>query len=1070
MGALNDGHPQAQITKSERTSDLQAEASQQRSSLLPALPLDDHLSSRTLRKPSSPASDSDTNDLSAAVESLGIHSPPSVGHPSHSVKRTQSSEEIHVPKATSDTHPAPSSTSDSAVGEHIETNPPGGVPTFTSAPTSSISSSASSSFASSVHPLDDGKPPLDPRTPLKSATAPAPIRTHSLEPPVRAGTMGISPHGGRQFASAGPMNDSPMSTLNVQQQHQQQWLHANASPRLGPFLSPSHASPSLSPYQTSPSVGPFTASPGTLGNRKGSVSSMCGGISPRTVGFRGAPLGQTSDVESVLKQFDVHKQKTYLTGQLRKKDDFDVQGKQMHVQWFLYDAKLIGPRLYLTPSDSNPDAHPSEIHLEEAIVEMQDSANGGSFTINWQGANRSTFESVQKLNLMGESNVGQSCQDWVCAIRLSMYELSRLQEIYTSTLLRQPKFREQVSSSVEGAVKAEGYLRGKFWAGGDWMTLWVVVTDKRGGEIIKKKRQGKVLQATPIRGQIHFYESPKAKMPFVSMYNVSQAYAVCPSRADAKAAKDDKSDDEGSLIIKLEGDVVLQREFLSPPKKNFFSSPPTMSPMAKRLQALLPTGKSCFAMFHAANAAERNKFLLGAWEAFRIYGKPGPLLFDSPNDPAAMNFAASLIQQELLLKLDDVIQTPQRGESLADVKYMFSEVLRKRLVAEHLPPPISPSLMPRRGSHHTLYRQSTIPQGPSWPEEALMNGAPPSPMMIMAMRSRANSASNFLVPQHSPALHPQQTVPNWSPYGLYPPPSPYTGPMGGSPRSGPMLSANNYALHGRPSPYSRASTDTDENDANLPTDDEGGAEEDDYPDTPEEEDTDSNGPPPTSGHLTPHCRSRQGSLVPGHHLAAGGPMPGMMGNAQNGYYYQQARKGSIGAMSMHLELQGGSRGRSSSFAAMGPTSPAALTAHQAAAAYAAAQAAQQVAQQAAAAAAAAEAAKNIDPLDSFANTFGISKDVGDKDRQAGRKLSAVVYPTQIVIPKNKHGIRRRDSLGPSSCASGEPLSATSSIHSPLPLSASSSMASPTSPAHSSGPLSTHDREMRGKANVIFTEA
>ncbi|KAG0241581.1 hypothetical protein BGW41_005741 [Actinomortierella wolfii] len=1065
MDAHKDGLLQAQNTQAS-----------QRSSLLPALPLDEHPTSRTLRKPASSASDSDTSDLNAAIESLAIRSPSSVNNNALSSHQVRPGTEIQVSMEAQDKSlpsppPASSSTSGATSSQHVDPNPPASHrPLSTAMAASSSSSSSIFEAPASIHPLDDGKPPLDPRAPVKSATAPAPIRTHSLEPPTRSGTMGMGANGGRPFMSTTVMSESPVSTHPLQHpQQQQQWLHANnASPRIGPFLSPSHASPSLSPYQTSPSLSPFTASPGALGARKGSVSSLNGGLSPRAAGFRGAPLGQTSDVESVLKQFDVHRQKTYLTGQLRKKDDFDVNGDHMHVQWFLYDAKLMGPRLYLTPAEGNHGAQPCEIYLEEAIVEMQDGANGGSFTINWQGANRSTFESVKKLNLMGESNVGQSCQDWVCAIRLSCYEHSRLQEIYTSTLLRQPKFREQVSGSIDGPVKAEGYLRGRFWAGGDWMTLWVVVTDKRGGEMVKKKRQGKVLQATPIRGQIHFYESPKAKMPFVSMYNVSQAYAVCPNRADAK---DNKSDDDGSLIIKLEGDVVLQREYLMPPKKNFFSSPPTMSPMAKRLQALLPTGKSCFAMFQAANATERNKFLLGTWEAFRIYGKPGPLLFDAPNDPAAMNFAASLIQQELLLKLDDVIHIPQRGESHADVKYMFSEILRKRLVAEHPPPPISPSLMPRRASHHTLYRQSTIPQGPSWPEEALMGGAPPSPMMIMAMRSRANSASNFLVPQPSPGLYPSPTTPSWSPYALYPPPSPYAGPMGGSPRSGPMLSANNYALHGRPSPYSRSSTDTDENDANLPTDDEGGAEEDDYPDTPEDEDTDSNGHPSTNGHLTPLTRSRQGSLVPGHHhhpaAMAGGPMPGMMVNPQGGYYYPQVRKGSISAMSMHLELQGGSRGRSSSFAAMGPTSPAAISAQQAAAAYAAAAAAAAAAE---AAAAAAKAEENIDPLDSFANTFGISKD-DDKKEPAGRKLSAVVYPTQIVIPKNKNGLRRRESQGPSSsCASGEPLSATSSMHSPLPLSASSSMASPTSPVLGSKHSSRQHGEFGGKASEISTQA
>ncbi|KAG0282560.1 hypothetical protein BGZ97_008940, partial [Linnemannia gamsii] len=514
--------------------------------------------------------------------------------------------------------------------------------------------------------------------------------------------------------------------------------------------------------------------------------------------------------------------------------------------------------------------------------------------------------------------------------------------IYTSTLLRRPKFRDQVAATIEGPIKAEGMLRVKFWAGDDWMRLWVVVSDQRGDEV-KKKKQGKILQAAPIRGQIHFYENQKSKRPFISMYNVSQAYAVCPSRSSINASKDNKVDEEGSLTIKLEGDVVLQRENLFAQRKGFFNSPSAPSTAARDLQALLPTGKSMFAMFQVPNAIER------------------PLLFDSPTDPAAMNFgcmASSLLQQELLIGLDAVLHLPQKGESLADVKFSFGEVLRKRLIAENSP---SQNHQRRFSNQSGSRRQSLLPYGV--PEGMV----PPSPMMAMAMRSRANSGSGFLVPQPSPGLHPAYMSP-WAGSPHSPQMGPYA--MSHSPRQGP-LHASPYNQHLTRPAYAASNTSTDEYDANLVTDEEG--EDEEYPDSPVDED---------DGLQTPF-RSRAGSLM------APPPVPGGYG--------AQARKGSVGALSLQSGSVGpsmlGRSGRSASFTS----------------AYGV-----QIVTPEAAAAAAAAAKKTVlelPSLNSFSDDFGIRSEA-NKEKQ--RKLTAVVYPTQIVIPKNK---KRKDST------TGEALSA-----------------------------------------------
>ncbi|KAF9110431.1 hypothetical protein BGX27_006341 [Mortierella sp. AM989] len=878
-----------------------------KSSLLPALPLDGEVAGKDV--------DSDVSGIENKIEDLGINTPPS-----------RSS--IHISRSsTGVSYPSPPTMSHSSK------------PIMDSPQTSPSRNSALLTEQSFVGAKS-----------RNSINLPTPLQTQSLDN--KDGQQSArTPSSACFVQSPTSLFDSSVSPIPPHN-HQQPWMSGcSASPRHGPLLTPSNSSPALTPRPTSSYAGssnslplPGTLTPAT-GSRKSSVASLSGPhrASP---GFRGAPLGQTSDTESVLKQFDVYFGKVYLRGQLQKKNELGVEGfKLQGQQWAAYNAELIGPKLRLRPMN-NSNGVPEEMNMEEATVEMQDGPNGGTFSVNWMGANKVVFQPVQQLSL-GGPQVGSSCQDWVCAIRLSCYECSRLQEIYTSTLLRRPKFRDQVAASIEGPIKAEGMLRVKFWAGDDWQRLYVVVSDQRGEEI-KKKKQGKVLQAAPIRGQIHFYESPKSKKPFVSMYNVSQAYAVCPSRSTLNASKDNKIDEEGSLTIKLEGDVVMQRENLSPPKKGFFSSPSPPSLVAKDLQTLLPTGRAMFAMLQVPNAVERTKFLLGISEAFRIYGKPGPLLFDSPTDPAAMNFgcmASSLLQQELLIGLDAVLHLPQKGESLADVKFSYGEVLRKRLVSEN-PLPQKGFLNPYTRRHSSV----PIPYGAS------ENLASPSPMMVMAMRARAYSGSGFPVPQHLSGIHPIH-MPPWVGSSHSPQLGPYSAIN--SPRQGPLHSSQ-YSQHHRLS-YAPSSASTDENDENLETDDEG--EDDEYPDSPEEDD---------DGHITPF-RSRSGSLI-----------------APSGPGYPQARKGSMGSLS----IQSGRAGRSGSFTSaygvqlMTPEAPK-------------------------------KTVLELPSLNSFSDDFEIQENTNN---QRQKRLTAVIYPNQIVIPKNK----RRDSVAGESSG----LKSAASLNSP----------------------------------------
>ncbi|KAF9580389.1 hypothetical protein BGW38_002985, partial [Lunasporangiospora selenospora] len=302
-----------------------------------------------------------------------------------------------------------------------------------------------------------------------------------------------------------------------------------------------------------------------------------------------------------------------------------------------------------------------------------------------------------------------------------------------------------------------------------------------------------------------------------------------------------------------------------------------------------------------------------------------------------------------------------------------------RLIAEN------PGSYQRRYSQYSSTsgrRASATPYG-MMPDDPRMMG-PPSPLMMMAMRSRANSGSGFLVPQPSPSLHPTHMTP-WVSAGS--PHSPQMGPYSAtnSPRQGPLM-ASPYNQHLHRPPYASSSTSTDENDANLMTDDEG--EDDEYPDSPEEED---------DGNVTPY-RSRSGSLM-------------VSGPSQ-----QQQRKGSVGALSLQSACSGGPgrMGRSGSFTSgygvqvAGPEvqphgPPGAALVRKS------------------------SAVLELPSLNSFSDDFIVQANA-NKDKE--KKFTAVVYPTQIVIPKSK---KKKDEGGPLSATVPGPMDAENGIqaHSPM---------------------------------------
>ncbi|KAJ3362571.1 hypothetical protein HDU91_003351 [Kappamyces sp. JEL0680] len=161
---------------------------------------------------------------------------------------------------------------------------------------------------------------------------------------------------------------------------------------------------------------------------------------------------------------------------------------------------------------------------------------------------------------------------WVCAIRLAMFELQRLNLLFTNRLLRVPKMMLSwrsfqlepfASEMFRGDIQYEGALQVRLPYTNIWIEYHGIVTSKTGPEALSLFKSGSKLfgkkdssVADPSkRGTILFFESKKAaqkgKMPVFIMEDVRNVYAIWPSNARHE------DDVLGVNLVKIEGKLQL---------------------------------------------------------------------------------------------------------------------------------------------------------------------------------------------------------------------------------------------------------------------------------------------------------------------------------------------------------------------------------------------------------------------------------------------------------------------------------------------------------------------------------
>ena len=289
------------------------------------------------------------------------------------------------------------------------------------------------------------------------------------------------------------------------------------------------------------------------------------------------------------------------------------------------------------------------------------------------------FTNVLSLNTAGSNLYLFSCPSaealiqWTAALRLSAWEKSRLEEIYTAHLIRitlndglspparsisccvEPGFAgRSVPTSLVGG-RLEGWVLIRIAGQTDWKRLWMVIAAgehpghsehpsissrpespseprKRRMSNLFSREKNPAHPTPPSRPTIQLFPSPKPKdkkKPLLTMHAVSQAFAVYPERPELISR---------STLMKLEGKlgdedmagVLKMREAWLLIMPELEGANTRASEMLKWIisELVAPLSAQLLTVVRAT----------GIHDAFGLYGRPRMYSWD-PRDSQSMMFA-----------------------------------------------------------------------------------------------------------------------------------------------------------------------------------------------------------------------------------------------------------------------------------------------------------------------------------------------------------------------------------------------------------------------------------------------
>ncbi|KAI0649070.1 hypothetical protein C8Q79DRAFT_1007637 [Trametes meyenii] len=371
------------------------------------------------------------------------------------------------------------------------------------------------------------------------------------------------------------------------------------------------------------------------------------------------------EIRSVVQLTLAHAHKVYFSGPLVRHIERQPDGQKptRDEGWREVWVQLGGTTLSVWDMEEIKEASkqgrqvpPTYINVTDAFVHVLGSIDPPPSP----GAPRRRFPNVLTLNTAGSNLYLFSCPSaealvqWTAALRLSAWEKSRLEEIYTAHLIRitMNDGRNTPSTLMNGRL--EGWVRIRIAGQTDWKRLWMVVTagsnlghpehgsvssmghDRPDSPNATRKRRMSHLFSReksptrshlPARPMIQLFASAKAKdkkKALLTMRSVSQAFAVYPERPELISR---------STLMKLEGQLGDE----------------DMAGVLKMREAWLLVMPELEGQ--NTRASEMLRWIIAIHDAFTLYGRPTMYSWD-PRDAGSMMFAYPIGPNRDLLFLD----------------------------------------------------------------------------------------------------------------------------------------------------------------------------------------------------------------------------------------------------------------------------------------------------------------------------------------------------------------------------------------------------------------------------------
>ncbi|GLB40316.1 putative pleckstrin homology domain [Lyophyllum shimeji] len=448
------------------------------------------------------------------------------------------------------------------------------------------------------------------------------------------------------------------------------------------------------------------------------------------------------EIRSVVQLTAAHAHKIYFSGPLVRRIERQPDGQRPAKDegWVDVWAQLGGTTLSIwdmkeiqEASRQGREVPPSYVNTTDAFVQVL----GAVTTPATATSPPKKYANVLTLNTAGSNLLLFSCPStnalisWAVALRLSAWEKSRLEEIYTAHLIRITlNVPDAPSTLLRGRM--EGWVRIRVAGQTDWKRMWMVVSAGEGGpaerpgavamgsvpppvaRLPKKKRMSNLFsrdsapaQPTgPMKPMVSMYASPKPKdkkNALLTLKDVTQAFAVYPERPELISR---------STLIKVEG---------------AFGDEDVAGAMKSREGWLLIMPELEAGL---GQAAEMLKWVVALHDAFELYGRPQAWTWD-PRDPISLMFAYPVGPNKDLLFLDrELAETlDPRDDRTSSIRSRLLGILADRMRGHGIPPRLAtsdkpPTLPPIGGDTQSPQQQavsspglqlSSSPSGPQLP-------------------------------------------------------------------------------------------------------------------------------------------------------------------------------------------------------------------------------------------------------------------------------------------------------------------------------------------------------------------